>query len=98
MPLEGDAQGIVLYKMAKKGINLRVMRQDVGEEEALKTGNLIWRDGMEKRTGFAKLDDDEVSGSNPITGLHRFYFGTASKQLLASSDEEVRYLSSGTSF
>jgi len=96
MPLEGDAQGLVAYPMAKKGINLRVMRQALGPEEALRTSNLFWRDGIEKRTGYQKLDNDKVSGDNPINGLHRFYFGTVSRQIIASSGTEVRFLNAGT--
>lgn len=96
MALEGDSSGILLYKPASKGVNLRVMRQDLQPTEALKTSNLIWKDGMEKRPGYLEVDDATVSGSNPITGVHRFYFGIQSRQLLASSGEEVRYLATGT--
>lgn len=96
MPLEGDAQGLVAYPLAKKGVNLRTMRQDLTEEEAFKTINVFWRDGIEKRGGYQKLDDDKVSGDNSITGLHRFYFNVVSRQLLASSGEEVRFLDVGT--
>ena len=95
MPLEGDAQALVMYKVARKGINLRVMRQDLGEEEALKTVNLFWRDGVQKRRGYQKLDDDEVSGANPINGLHRFYYGIAKKELLASAGTTVKLLTLG---
>ncbi len=92
MPLEGDAQGLVAYPMAKRGINLRVMRQGLGEEESFKTVNLFWRDGIEKRTGYQKLENEKVSGDNSINGLHRFYFDGFDRQLLASSGQEVRFL------
>jgi len=95
MPLEGDAQGLVSYPLAKKGINLRVMRQALGPEEAFKTINLFWRDGIEKRGGYQKVDDSKVSGDNSVNGLHRFYFGGGSRQLLASSGQEVRFFDIG---
>ena len=95
MPLEGDAQGLVAYPMAKRGINLKVMRQGLGAEEAFKTVNLFWRDGIEKRGGYQKLDNDKVSGDNSVNGLHRFYFNVTDRQLLASSGQEVRFLDLG---
>jgi len=95
MPLEGDAQGLVSYALAKRGINLRVRKQSILPDEAVKTINIIWKDGMEKRAGYQKLSEDEVNGNNPINGLHRFYFEVIQRQLLASSGGEVKFLNAG---
>ena len=91
MPVEADATSLHVYKMPKNGINLYVEKSEVTEDEAVKTENMFWRDGIQKRRGYAKFETDEVVSSKRVTGLHRFYYGTSSKQLLASAGTSVRY-------
>ena len=96
MPVEADATDLHVYKMPKKGVNLYVEKSEISEEEAVKTENLFWRDGMQKRKGFAKFETDQVSTGKKVTGIHRFYYGLSSKQTLASSGTTVDYHNGST--
>ena len=80
---------IVEYSMARLGIDLSVNVVQLGPEECLQSQNLFWRNGMIKRLGHVKFEDDKVSGDKKITGLYRFYFGS-SKLLLASSGTVIK--------
>ncbi len=96
MPVEADATDIHSFKMAKGGVNLHVEKSDLTEIEAVKTTNMFWRDGIQKRRGYAKFETDQVETSKKITALHRFYYGVSSKQLLAGSGTKVRYHNGST--
>jgi len=70
MPVEADATDLHTYKMPKKGVNLYVEKSEINEEEAVKTTNMFWRDGMQKRKGYAKFETDQVQSSKKeTTGL-----------------------------
>ena len=91
MPVEADATAIHVYKMPKKGVNLYVEKSEINEEEAVKTTNMFWRDGVQKRRGYAKFEATEVAASKKVTSIHRFYYGTASKQTLAAAGTVIVY-------
>ena len=91
MPVEAEATALHSYKMPTKGVNLYVEKSAIAEEEAVKTTNMIWRDGMQKRGGYAKFNANQVLTGKKVTGIHRFYYGIASKQTLASSGTVVDY-------
>ena len=78
------------YPTPKMGVNLYKNPLELDPKEAIFTQNLIWRNGLVKRGGSNKFEDDEVQTGKAITGLHRFYYSTASKQLIASSGTVVR--------
>ena len=96
MPVEADATDLHTYKMPKKGVNLYVEKSEINEEEAVKTTNMFWRDGMQKRKGYAKFETDQVFTSKKVTAIHRFYYGTASKQTLAAAGTKIRYHNGST--
>ena len=79
------------YPMPSMGVNLYKNPTELNKEEAIFTQNMIWRNGLVKRGGSAKFETDEVQSSKAVTGLHRFYYGTSSKQLITSSGTAVRY-------
>ena len=91
MPVEADATDLHTYKMPKKGVNLYVEKSEINEEEAVKTTNMFWRDGMQKRRGYAKFETDQVQSSKKVTSVHRFYYGTSSRQTLAAAGTAIRY-------
>lgn len=91
MPERDTHTAVHEYPMARRGINLYTNIVELLPDEALTTQNMIFRNGMKKRGGGAKFETDEVQASKKITGLHRFYYSTASKQLLVSSGTVVRY-------
>jgi hypothetical protein len=91
MPVEADATDLHVYKMPKKGVNLYVEKTEISSEEAVKTTNMFWRDGLQKRKGYSKFETDEIATSKKVTGVHRFYYSTASKQTLASAGTVVKY-------
>ena len=91
MPVEADATDLHTYKMPKKGVNLYVEKSEINEEEAVKTTNMFWRDGMQKRRCYAKFETDQVQSSKKVTSVHRFYYGTSSRQTLAAAGTAIRY-------
>jgi len=91
MPVEADATSLHSYKMAKDGVNLHIEKSDITEKEAVKTTNMFWRDGMQKRKGYAKFETDQIESSKKVTCIHRFYYGASSKQLLASAGTSIKY-------
>jgi hypothetical protein len=87
-----DETSIVDYPLPKRGVNLYINPVELHPEEAVKTQNLYWRNGLVKKPGSTQFDtDDEVQADKKISGLHRFYYSTSSKQLLVSSGTAVRY-------
>jgi len=91
MPLKDLDSKVVEYPLAKRGVNFYSNIVEIHPEEALLTQNLVYGNGMVKRAGQAKFESDEVSASKRITGLHRFYYSTSSKQLIASSGTTIKY-------
>jgi hypothetical protein len=79
------------YPLARRGINLYTNIVELLPDEALTCQNLTFKNGMKKRGGGAKFETDEVQAGKKITGLHRFYYSTASKQLLVASGTVTRY-------
>lgn len=91
MPVMDTNTAVHEYPLARRGINFYSNITTLHPEEALNTQNLIYRNGMKKRGGSSKFEDDEVQAGKKITGLHRFYYDTDSRQTLASSGTAVRY-------
>ena len=79
------------YPLARRGINLYSNIVELQPDEALTCQNLVFKNGIKKRGGGAKFETDEVQAGKKITGLHRFYYSTASKQLLVASGTVTRY-------
>lgn len=91
MPDRDTDAAIFSYPLARMGINFNKNILGLNEEEALQTKNCIWKNGIIKRGGQAKFEDDEVDAGKKIVGLTRFYFSTASKQLLVASGTTNKY-------
>jgi len=79
------------FPMARLGVNLWKSRVDIGMEESPMTQNLVYRNGMVKRGGQVKNIATQVSGSNAITGLHRYYSGSGTKWTIANAGTIVAY-------
>ena len=90
MPIRDKDTLVHEYPLASRGINYHTNIVDLHEEEALLTQNCVWKNGMVKRGGSSKFETDEVAAGKKITGLHRFYYLVASKQLLVASGTVVR--------
>ncbi|MFQ5715084.1 MAG: hypothetical protein ACE5GU_13735 [Candidatus Scalinduaceae bacterium] len=84
------------YPMATKGVNLYVDVLSVQKDECMLSQNMIWKNGMVKRQGMQKFNSSEVSAGKKILGLHRFYYGDGSKQLVVSSGTNVKYYDDNT--
>ncbi len=91
MPITGDTVSIHEYLMSSAGVNLRVAKNELAARECILSKNLLWRDGMIARTGYSKLDSEEVSSGNAITGLRKFYFGVNNAQLMVASGIHIKY-------
>ncbi len=91
MPVTDTNTAVHEYPLVRRGINFYSNITTLMPEEAINTQNLIYRNGMKKRGGSTKFEDDEVQSGKKITGLHRFYYNTDSKQLLTSSGTAVKY-------
>ena len=90
MPVTDKDTAVHEYPMSKKGVNLHKNIVELDPEECLLSKNLIWSAGMKERNGQDIFETDEVATSKKIIGLHRFYYSTASKQLLATAGTAVR--------
>lgn len=91
MPITDANTNVFTYPMSKRGVNLYKNVVDLHPEEAIFTQNCVWTNGMVKRGGSTKYETDEVSTGKKIIGLHRFYYGTSSKQTLVASGTVVKY-------
>ncbi len=91
MPIEAKDTTVFEYPTAKRGINIHKNIVELYDDECLLSQNLRWENGMVKRGGQTTLTDTEVVSSKKILGLHRFYYGTNNKQLLAACDTTVKY-------
>ena len=91
MPFDSEKNvGVPKYPLPSLGINLYGDIVELDPRESLQTKNLIIRNGLVSRGGSSKFETDEVSAGKKIVGLNRFYFGTASKQLLVASGTTVK--------
>ena len=80
------------YNLALSGVDYYHNLLDIPRENAPYTQNCYYRDGIVQRQGMTKLTTyEEIATSKAITGLHRFYYGTNSKQLMASAGTVVKY-------
>ena len=78
------------YRLATGGVDLYNDLTAVASHRSPKTKNCYYRGGMISRLGMSKLTSTEVDDSKAITALHRFYFSSNSKQLLAASGTTVK--------
>lgn len=83
---------VATYPMPRLGVNLRKNVVALNPEEALKTQNLIWADGLAKRGGQSLITSTEVVASKPVKGLHKYYKADGTSQLLAAAGTTVKYL------
>lgn len=91
MPNVDDNIRVVKYPVPIKGVNINANIVELDSLECLNMKNLIVRNGIVSRYGSSKFETDEVVASKAITGLHRFYYSTSSKQTLAAADTVVKY-------
>lgn len=87
---------VIEYPLAKKGVNTYTNVVELAPDEAIYLQNLIYKNGLVKRGGQTKFETDEVSAGSAITGLHKFYYGASSNQLLAGSGSLVKYHNGST--
>lgn len=85
------------YTLAKSGVDFWHALKDIPKENSPFTKNCYYRDGIIQRLGMAKLTSNQVATSKAITALHRFYYGTNSKQLIAAAGTVVKTYNTGTS-
>lgn len=78
------------YKLAIGGVDLYHDLTQIMPYRSPQTKNCFYRDGMVSRLGMARLTNTEVLSGKAVTTLHRFYYGTSSKQLLAASGTTVK--------
>lgn len=83
-------------RVGDKGLNYWSAIQDMEPGEAYDATNCYWRDGIIQRLGSVKHSATEVTASKAIVGLHRFYYGTTSRSLIAVSGTVSRYMNDGT--
>lgn len=84
------------YPIPRKGVNLFTNILELNPEECILAQNVVVKNGIVKRGGSTKFETDEVSASKAIVGLARFYYSTASKQLLVASGTTVKYHNGST--
>lgn len=96
MPITENDTKVFEYPMPKRGVNLYSSVIDLSAEECFITQNCFFRNGLVKRGGQRKVSAAEVNAGNKITGLYRFYKSDGTRQLIASSDTDVRFDDSGT--
>src|SRR3972149_5371541 len=78
------------YRLAERGVDLYHDLTKVRADRSPQTQNCYYRDGIISRLGMSARTDTEVNSGKAITSLHRFYYGTSSKQLLAASGTTVK--------
>lgn len=78
--------------LSRRGLNLFDTPQDVQPGYGLLLQNCFFRRGIQGRFGSVKHSITEVTANKKISGLHRFYYGNASKQLIAVSGGSVKYM------
>jgi len=83
-------------RLPDRGVDLWSTPITLSEGEASVTKNCFWRNGILTRLGSAKHSANEVVASKPILGLHRFYYDTTGKVLLAACDTVVAKMNDST--
>src|SRR3990172_302465 len=78
------------YQLSRGGVDLYHDLLTIPPYRSPQTKNCFFRDGMVSRLGMSKLTSTEVLTANPVSTLHRFYYGTTSKQLLVASGTTVK--------
>jgi hypothetical protein len=96
MPIREVDTQVYEFPLSKRGVNLYSNIMEIHPEECFESRNLIYRNGMIKRGGQSKYTTNEVMAGKRIMGLHRFYYGSASAQLLVASDTKVKYAVPGS--
>lgn len=91
MPVKDKETTVTVMPTPKRGVNLFSNLLDLHEEEAILMKNLVYSSGLQGRGGSDKFVANEVVAGKRINGLHRFYYGTASKQVLAAAGTTVKY-------
>ncbi len=76
-------------RLADRGIDLWDSLENMHDGEAVLTKNMIYRKGMQSRAGHAEHFGEQVAGTAPIVGLHRFYFDINGKSLIAAAGTNV---------
>lgn len=82
--------------LGKLGINLSDAVEDVRPGQALLMQNCYFRRGIQTKLGSLKHSSNQVATSKKIVGLHRFYYGSESKKLIAAAGTNVAYMDDGT--
>lgn len=93
MPLRPEHKRLVL---PRNGINLYISLEDLLPGDAVLMQNCYYRRGVQMKLGSNKHSNDEVTASKAIVGLHRFYYGASSKQLIAAAGTNVAYMNDST--
>lgn len=84
-------------RLGDRGVDLWHVPEEMDEGEAIMTGNCYYRRGLFQRTGYSKHSNDNVvNGGFPVVGLHRFYYNSASKVLLAACETTVKQMNDST--
>lgn len=79
-------------RMADRGNNFWDAPEDLADGEASLTKNCYWRRGIRKRYGSQLHSTNEIASGKFVSGLHRFYYGTSSKKLIAAAGTVVSQL------
>lgn len=88
MPKHGGYEAV--YRLASRGVDLYNSLHDIAPVRSPYMQNCYHRQGVMQRLGMTRLTSTQVESSKAITMLHRFYYGTNSKQLLAAAGTSVK--------
>lgn len=83
-------------RLGDMGLNLYNAPEWLLDGEALLAQNCYWRRGQVMKLGSLKHSANEVTAAKAIVGLHRFYFGTTSRHLIAAAGTNVKRLNEDT--
>ena len=78
-----------------KGVNMIASPHDVREGEAIQTQNCFYRRGLNLKFGTQKHSSNEIVASKKVVGLHRFYYNTNSRKLIAACGPNISHLDDG---
>src|SRR3990172_2141531 len=78
------------YDLATGGVDLHSALNRIARTRSPYIQNAYCRHAVIERMGMAKLTSTEVEASKAVTMLHRFYYGTNSKQLLVAAGTSVK--------
>lgn len=79
------------YRLASRGVDLHSSLHEIAPLRSPYMQNCYHRQGAMQRLGMSRLTSTEVESGKALTMLHRFYYGTNSKQLLAAAGTSVKY-------